>query len=60
MIMNPISLDNKGSWRILKDFNCSATMLRELGLIIYNTIYNTMFNENIIHHVPFGLEDKAS
>ena len=28
---NPNSL-NKGSWRILKDFYCSVTMLRELGL----------------------------
>ena len=31
--LNPISLDNKGSWRILNDFYCSVTMLRELGLI---------------------------
>ena len=30
---SPNSLDNKGSWRILKDFYCSVTMLRELGLI---------------------------
>ena len=29
---NPNSLDNKGSWRILKDIYCSVTMLRELGL----------------------------
>ena len=28
------SLDNKGSCWILKDFYCSVTMLRELGLII--------------------------
>ena len=27
---NPNSRDNKGSWRILKDFYCSVTMLREL------------------------------
>ena len=31
--INPNSLDNKGSWRILKDFYCSVTMLWELGLI---------------------------
>ena len=30
--INPNSLDNKGSWRILKDFYCSVTMLRELEL----------------------------
>ena len=30
--INPNSLDNRGSWRILKDFYCSVTMLRELGL----------------------------
>ena len=33
LCFNPNSLDNKGSWRILKDFYCSVTMLRELGLI---------------------------
>ena len=27
------SIDNKGSWRILKDLYCSVTMLRELGLM---------------------------
>ena len=32
MHINPNSLDNEGSWRILKDFYCSVTMLRELGL----------------------------
>ena len=32
--INPNSLDNKGSWRIFKDFYCSVTMLRELGLMI--------------------------
>ena len=32
--LNPNSLDNKGSWRILKDFYCLVTMLRELGLIV--------------------------
>ena len=26
------SQDNKGSWRILKDFYCSVTMLTESGL----------------------------
>ena len=31
--INPNSLDNKGSWRILKDFYCLVTMLRELGLM---------------------------
>ena len=30
---NPNSLDNKGSWSILKDLYCSVTMLRELGLM---------------------------
>ena len=30
--INPNSLDNKGSCWILKDFYCSVTMLRELGL----------------------------
>ena len=30
---NPNSLDNKGSWRILKGFYCSVTMLRELGIM---------------------------
>ena len=33
--INPNSLDNKGSWRILKDFYCSVTMLRQLVLINY-------------------------
>ena len=33
MIINPNSLDNKSSWRILKDLYCSVTMLRELGLM---------------------------
>ena len=32
---NPNSLDNTGSWTILKDFCCSVTMLRELGLRLY-------------------------
>ena len=31
-LVNPNSLDNKGSWEILKDFYCSVTMLRELGV----------------------------
>ena len=36
--INPNSLDNKGRLRNLKDFYCSVTMLRELGLIcIYTT-----------------------
>ena len=30
--INPNSVDNKGSLRFLKDFYCSVTMLRELGL----------------------------
>ena len=34
--INPNSLDNKGSCWILKDFYCSVTMLRELGLISMN------------------------
>ena len=29
--LNPNSLDNKGRWRILKDFYCSVTMLRVNG-----------------------------
>ena len=33
LAINPNSLDNKGSCWILKDFYCSVTMLRELGLI---------------------------
>ena len=33
-IINPNSLDNKGSWRIWKDLYCSVTMLRELGLMV--------------------------
>ena len=33
IFLNPNSLDNKGSWRTLKDCYCSATMLWELGLI---------------------------
>ena len=37
---NPNSQDNKGSWRILKDFYCSVTMLRELGLMNSNSNYN--------------------
>ena len=37
-LINPNSLDNKGSWRILKDFYCSVTMLRELGLILQKII----------------------
>ena len=33
MTVNPNSLHNKGSWRILKDLYCSVTMLREFGLM---------------------------
>ena len=33
-LINPNSLDNKGSWRILKDFYRSVTMLREFGLTV--------------------------
>ena len=32
LCFNTNSQDNKGSWGILKDFYCSVTMLRELGL----------------------------
>ena len=32
IIITPNSLDNKGSCWILKDFYCSVTILRELGL----------------------------
>ena len=31
-ILNPKSLDNKGSCWVLKNLYCSVTMLRELGL----------------------------
>ena len=34
-MFNPNSTDNKGSCWILKDFYCSVTMLRELGLILF-------------------------
>ena len=34
MSINHNSLDNKCSWRILKDFYCSVTTLKELGLIL--------------------------
>ena len=32
-LINPNSLDNKGSWGIFKEFYCSVTMIRELGLM---------------------------
>ena len=32
VLINPNSLDNKGSCWILLDFYCSVTMLRELGV----------------------------
>ena len=35
------SLDNKGSWRILKDFYCSVTMLRELGIMNWSSADDT-------------------
>ena len=38
-LINPNSLDNKGSWRILKGFYCSVTMLRESGLIKQTAYY---------------------
>ena len=40
--INPNSLDNKGtcSCCILKDFYCSVTMLRELGLIIVHGLFS--------------------
>ena len=41
-ILTPNSLDNKGSCWILKDFYCSVTMLRELGL-----------REDVIPQPPF-------
>ena len=40
--INPNSLDNKGSWRILKDFYCSVTMLRKLGLIQRKKVHNSL------------------
>ena len=44
--LNPNSLDNKGSCWILKDFYCSVTMLRELGLIIF--FFHFVFQSNNI------------
>ena len=41
ILLNLNSLDNKGSWRILKDFYCSVTMLRELGLNPHDNIGKT-------------------
>ena len=36
-MFNPNSLDNKGSWRILKDFYCSVTMLRDFeGFLLFS------------------------
>ena len=40
-VINPNSLDNKGSCWILKDFYCSVTMLRELGLMVYSFFKNS-------------------
>ena len=40
LLNNHNSLDNKGSWRILKDFYCSVTMLRELGLMCYIVVFH--------------------
>ena len=37
LLLFPDSLDNKGSWRILKDFYCSVTMRRELGLTLHKS-----------------------
>ena len=37
--INPNSLDNKSSWRILKDFYCSVRMPRELGLKFVVLLY---------------------
>ena len=39
---NPNSPDNKCSWRILKDFYCSVTMLRELGLMLLHILDMTL------------------
>ena len=47
--VNPNSLDNKGSWRILKDFYCSVTMLRELGL---KGRYNV---GNVVRHASMSM-----
>ena len=48
IIFNPNSLDNKGSCWILKDFYCSVTMLRELGLIMSAVAHynNGTFNKS--------------
>ena len=52
LFFNPNSLDNKRSCWISKDFYCSATMLRELGLNKRHSHYNfrmsvkNMFNPN--------------
>ena len=42
IIINLNSLDNKGSWRILKDFYCSVTILRELLLLLLMGIRSLM------------------
>ena len=54
ILFNPTSLDNKGSWRILKDFHCSVTMLRELGLWGKNGKGNwgkMLHFKNVIEHI---------
>ena len=47
--INPNSLDNKGSCWILKDFYCSVTMLRELGLKELYTIGKMSINAAILY-----------
>ena len=42
MYINPNSRDNKGSWRILKNFYCLVTMLGGLGL-------NNHFGFSLLH-----------
>ena len=52
--INPNSLDNKGSWRILKDLYCSATMLRELGLTLsFTYIYVQVFAIFLTNPLPY-------
>ena len=47
---SPNSLDNKGSCSILKDFYCSVTLLRELGIMsMYR--YTTSCIQGIRHEI---------
>ena len=55
IIINPNSLDNKGSCWILKDFYCSVTMLRGLGLRL-TLLLLVPFSYKLMHHLkPFTI-----